>query len=98
MNIEQVERLLDELSANMLADDEGTIPVFRYSDELIAHMNETETTDPTEARDTHRACEGDGTVLDSSGSDVHGTEKRVRLSPGTVRLVCRDRVCRAWAT
>lgn len=52
MNIEQVERLLDELSANMLADDEGTIPVFRCSDELIAHMNETETTDPTEARDS----------------------------------------------
>jgi hypothetical protein len=45
------DRLLSEFSEHMLDDTEGTIPAFRYSDELIEFMNENEVYEPTAARD-----------------------------------------------
>jgi hypothetical protein len=44
------DRLLDEFAEHMLDDTEGTIPAFRYGDELIEFMNENEVYEPTAAR------------------------------------------------
>jgi hypothetical protein len=45
------DRLLGEFMPHMLDDVDGTIPAFRYSDELIQFINEHEVYDPTIARD-----------------------------------------------